>query len=181
MEILKESIQEVFKYIAEPELTPPVFFSIWQALRIIFLVITAFFVGVLIYVLPINGYLEMRFMENYSEFKKTRARFRVKLDKSWGEVVKQARNEKEAERKLAVIEADDMINSALSQIGYEGETLVDKLEGLNKEIIPNIEEITEAHKKRRDIAYDPNRGLSKEEAEKIISTYEETFKDLQIF
>ncbi len=180
METIIESAQEVFKYIANPELASPTFFIIWQVLRIVFLIISAFFIGLLIYLFKVNDYLDMRYLENYSEFRKTKPYLKVDLSKEWKDVVKHAKGEKEAERKMAVIEADDMVDSVLLKIGYSGETLLDKLAKLNKEIIPNIEEVKEAHRKRRDIAYDPNKSISREEAEEIVSVYEEVFKDLRI-
>ncbi len=180
MEVIIESLQEVLKYIANPELISPTFFTVWQVLRILFLTISAFFIGLLVYLLSVNGYLELRFFEDYSEYRKSKPHLKVELGKDWNDVIEHAKSEKEAERKMAIIEADDMIDSALSKIGYSGETLLDKLAGLNKEIIPNIEEVKDAHRKRRDIAYDPNKSISREEAEKIVSVYEEVFKDLRI-
>ncbi len=180
MGIIIDSTQEVFKYIANPELVSPTFFTVWQVLRIAFLVVTAFFVGLLVYLFSVNDYLDMRYLDDISEFRKTKPRLKVSLGKDWKDVVEHAKSGKEAERKMAVIEADDMIDSALSKIGYGGETLLDKLAVLNKEIIPNIEEVKDAHRKRRDIAYDPNKSISREEAEQIISVYEEVFKDLRI-
>ncbi len=180
METIIESAQEVFKYIANPELISPTFFTVWQVLRITFFVITAFFVGLLVYLFSVNGYLDMRYVEDLLEFRKTKPYLKVSLGKDWKDVVENAKSDKEAERKMAVIEADDMIDSVLSKIGYSGETLPDKLAGLNKEIIPNIEGVKDAHRKRRDIAYDPNKSISREEAEQIVSVYEEVFKDLRI-
>ncbi len=180
MEIIIESAQEVFKYIANPELVSPTFFTVWQVLRIAFLAISVFFIGLLVYLFSVNGYLDMRYVEDLSEFRKTKPHLKVNLGKEWEDVVEHAKSEKEAERKMAVIEADDMIDSALSKIGYSGETLLDKLAVLNKEIIPNIEEVKDAHRKRRDIVYDPNKSISREEAEQIVSVYEEVFKDLRI-
>ena len=181
MEILTDFIQEVLKYIANPELISPTFFSFWQVLRIIFLAITVFFIGLLAYLFRVNGYLDMRFIEDHMEFRKTKPHLKVKIDKDWDEIVKQSKSEKEAERKLAVIEADDTLDDVLSQVEYKGETLMEKLEGLNEDVIPHIEEIKDAHRKRRDINYDPNTSLSKKEAEEIVSLYGEVLKDMQIF
>jgi len=102
------------------------------------------------------------------------------MEENWSEIIKQAKSEKEADRKMAVIEADDIINDVLSQLGYGGDTLPEKLERLNEEIIPNLNEIKEAHKKRKEISYDPNKELSSQDAVNLVSVYEKVFKDLQI-
>jgi len=174
-------METIIEYIRNPELISPTFFVIWQGLRIIFLLISIFFIGMIIFLLFKSGYMDYRFKENYAELKKTKPALKVKVDKSWDEVIKQAKDEKEAERKMAIIEADDIVNDVLTQVGYEGESLSEKMEGLSEEIIPNIEEVKDAHKKKRDIVYDPNRSLSREEAVEIVSVYEKVFKDLQIF
>ncbi len=181
MEILGESFQEVLKYIANPELISPGFYAFWQITRIIFIAVSVFFVAMILYLISVSDYMDLRYRERYSELFKSRPYLAVKIDQDWKEVIKQARSDRESERKMAVIEADEMIDGVLSQMGYEGEGLLEKLEGLNREIIPNIEKLKEAHKTRRDVVYDPSKGLSKEEAARIISIYEEAFKDLQIF
>ncbi len=180
METLGEAFQEVYKYIVNPELISPGFYTFWQITRIIFVGVSVFFVGLLLYLVSVNDYLTVRFKEGYSELLKSKPYSTIKLEEDWSEVEKQAKSESESERKMAVIQADDMIDNVLAQMGYEDDGLLEKLEGLNKEIIHNIEELRKAHKERRDIVYDPNKSLSKEEAAKLISVYEETFKDLQI-
>ncbi len=174
-------METIIEHIRNPELISPTFFVIWQGLRIIFLLISVFFIGMLIFLLFKSGYMDYRFKEDYAELKKTKPAFKVKVDKNWDEVIKQAKDEREAERKMAIIEADDIVNDVLTQVGYEGGDLLEKLEGLSKEIIPNIEEVKDAHRKRRDIVYDPNRSLSREEAIELVSVYERVFKDLQVF
>ncbi len=178
---ITEHIEEFLIHIANPELISPDFFIVWQSLRVMFIVVTLFFVGILLYLLMKSDYLTYRFKEDFVERKKTKPFLNVKIKKDWGEIMSHANHENESERKLAVIEADDALNDALSQLGYEGEDLLEKLKGLTEEIVPNIKDLQEAHKERRDIVYDPNKGLSKEEAKELIAVYEETFRYFQIF
>ncbi len=172
---------EVFKYIASPELLPPSIYGFYSVLRIIFTIVTLFFIGVLIFVFFASDYKMYRYQEWHSEYKKRKPYWGIKLNQNWDDVLKQANDDNESERKLAIIEADDMINDALSQMGYSGEDLIAKLDGLNKEIIPKIEELKTAHRLKRDLVCDPNKSISKEEAQRVLKDYEETFKDLQIF
>ena len=175
-----ETLQVLLEYIVNPGLLPSPYYDIWWWGRAVFLFVTLLLVGGIIFLFSVNDYLKYRFKENYSEYMKGKPHQPVKIEKDWKEIAKQAKDENEAERKMAVIEADDVINEVLGKLGYEGEDLLEKLDGLNKEIIPNIEEVREAHRKRRDIVYDPNTALSKEEAVEIISVYEEIFEDLQV-
>ncbi len=181
VEQVKELVEAIFYYLMNPSLMPSPFFNVWWLLRFIFFLISAFFIGMLFFLLSVNDYLKYRFKETYTEFKKAKPYTDLKIRKDWKEVIGSAKSENEAERKIAVIEADEMIDDILFQMGYEGENLLEKLEGLSKEIIPNIEELRDAHRERRDIVYDPSKKLSQEEAVRVVSVYEETFKDLQIF
>lgn len=180
MEIIG-SFEQIFNYIVNPELLPAPIYSIYFNLRIIFTVVSLFFIGLLIFLLFVSDYKAYRYLEWHSEFKKSKPYFGVKLSQNWEDIVEQARDDNESERKLAIIEADDMIDSALSQMGYKGDNLMEKLDGLNEDIIPKINELRAAHRLKRDLVYDPNKSVSKEEAEEVIKDYEATFKDLQIF
>ncbi len=173
--------EQVFSYIANPETLPPSIYSVYFVLKIAFLAVTLFFIGMLVFLFFASDYKAYRYLEWRSEYKKFKPYFGVKLTQNWEEIIAQAKDDNESERKLAIIEADDMIDSALSQMGYEGDGLMAKLDGLNKDIIPKLEELREAHRIKRDLVYDPNKSISKEEAQRIIKDYEATFKDLQIF
>ncbi len=178
---MEEIIEKIYEYFLNPEAVSPTFAYIFSVLRIIFITVSVLMVGMIIFLVTKSPYLQFRFREKHTESWKRKPYQEIKIDKDWNEILRQAKDEDESERKLAVIEADDLINDVLSQLGYEGETLLEKLSGLTKEIIPNIEDVRSAHKERRDMVYDPNKNVSKEEATKLISTYEEVFKDLQIF
>ncbi len=177
---LIDAFVEVFTYLANPTTLPSPFYEIWWWVRAGFLVFTTFLVVLLAYVYSVSEYRFYRFYETSSEYRDFKPDWGIKIDKNWEEVKKKASHEKEAERKLAVIEADDIINSAFEQIGYTGSDLIEKLDGLNKDIVPLIEELKEAHRIKRDLVYDPNRSMSKEEAERIVSYYDATIKDMQI-
>jgi len=87
----------------------------------------------------------------------------------------------ESEYKLAVIEADNMVNETLKRMGYGGESLGERLEKLTAATLSNIEEIKEAHQVRNNIIHDPNYRLSLDDARKVLSIFEKAFKDLEAF
>ncbi len=173
-------IQEIINYLTNPELISPSFFSAWQVLRLIFIYISIILGALIIFLLSVNGYIDARYKANLEEFTKVKPYRNFKVNINWVEITKAVKEGKEADRRLAVIEADDAVNSALGQLGYQGNNLLEKLERINKDIIPNIEDLKRAHKIKRDVVYDPSRGLSHEEAREMIAIYEKTFQDLQL-
>jgi hypothetical protein len=180
MDFLRESIQEVIKYILDPTLISPGFAVFWQTTRIIFILVSALFLGLIIFLLSVNDYFEWRYAENYNELRNVKPRFKVNVTKRWQEVNSHLQSEDDSERRLAVIDADDILNEVLEKVGYEGDDTYDKLIRLNEEIIPNIEELKEAYKIKKEIMHDPNKDLSGEEAKDIVSRYEVVLKDLQV-
>lgn len=80
--------------------------------------------------------------------------------------------------KLAIIEADSMLDSLLDQMGYRGETLGDKLKSAGQDDFRYLSAAWEVHNTRNKIAHE---GLayeiSQHEAKRIIAIYESIFRD----
>jgi len=180
MEIITEAAKEVFEYLKDPTAISPAFAIFWETTRVIFLAISGFFLGLLIFLFFVSTYKQFRFSEDLFERYSTKPWYGKNIDKRWKDIVEQSKSDDEETRRLAIIEADDITNEVLSDIGYEGENLMEKVVLLNEDIIPNMEEIKGAHRRKRELVYNPNIGVSKEEAEKLISTYEYLLKDIEI-
>ena len=68
----------------------------------------------------------------------------------------------------------------LSRIGFEGETLGDRLQKVSPVIIPNLEDVFAAHKTRNDIVHDPDYRLTLQDAKTAIKAYEDAFSALDL-
>lgn len=172
-------MEEVINYLTNPHLFPQILFIVLQIVRFLFIVISIIFALALIFLLTRNRYVENRVVNDWKEFLKERPYQKVKMIKDWERIIKQVKEGDESDKKLAIIEADDIVNDMLEKMGYKDEKLEDKLSKVDKDIIPNVEDLKKAHKKRRDIVYDPGYTLSDEETDEVIAIYEKTFKDLQ--
>ncbi len=180
MEFLGESIKIVTSYLLDPTLISSGFAVFWQTTRIIFVLISLFLIGLTIFLLSVNDYFEWRFTENYTELHKTKPRFRIDIKNRWKEVLENTESSDDAERRLSVIDADDIFNEVLEKVGYVGDNTHDKLVRLNENIVPNIDEIKEAYEIKKEIMHNPNRSLEKDEAKDLVSRYEKVLKDLQV-
>ena len=150
-------------------------------LKIAFIVIGAFFLLSTILLLLKNSWLKRRFLENWTEFLVYRPFGVKKTFKQWAKVLKRLDTGKEADYKLAVIEADGLLNDILKKMGYEGETMAKILEQLDANILPNIEQIWKVHKIRNNVVHDPDYELNLEQARKILGIYEKSFRTLEMF
>jgi len=156
----------------------PIFIFI---IKTVFLTISGVFaIGIFLF-LKNTGWLEIKIIEDVTEIVTHKPYRAQKTFKQWGRVIKRLEKRKEAEYKMAIIEADSLLEDVLRKMNYEGETIKDLLEQIDSKIIPNIEEVWQAHKFRNNIVHDPSYELTYEQAKKIISIYEQTFRDLQMF
>ncbi len=78
--------------------------------------------------------------------------------------------------KLAIIEADSMLEELMSQMGFKGDTLGDKLKSATQETFKQLTTAWEVHTVRNRIAHEGlSFELSQYEAKRVIAQYEEIF------
>ena len=134
----------------------------------------------MIFLLKKSSWLSLRYLRDINEVTSYKAYGMHKITKDWLKIVSRLEQGTESEYKLAVIEADNMLNDAYRRMGYPGESLGDKLKILNKDTCANVEDVREAHKIRNNIVHDPDYRLSLNEAQKVVAVYEQTFRDLEM-
>ena len=97
----------------------------------------------------------------------------------WQVVLNHINSENPAEWKLAILEADNMLDEILEDQGYVGETVAEKLKVMTPSRIASYEDIWEAHKVRNQIAHGGaiDMELTKKTARDTIAKFENAFKD----
>src|SRR3989338_7210346 len=80
--------------------------------------------------------------------------------------------------KLAVIEADSMLFDLLTQMGFKGENMGDKLKEANQSNFRSLNLAWEVHNIRNKIAHEGSSfELSLHEAKRVIALYEQIFQE----
>jgi hypothetical protein len=83
--------------------------------------------------------------------------------------------------RAAIIEADVMLDDALTKEGYVGEGLGEKLKAVDATRYASVQDAWEAHKVRNQIAHEGSAfGLSESLAKRTIARYEAIFRELAI-
>jgi hypothetical protein len=94
----------------------------------------------------------------------------------WGKVLSYLFSQHASDWKLAIIEADSMLENLLNQMGFQGESLGDKLKSANQENFPQLTTAWEVHTVRNRIAHEGlSFELSQHEAKRVIALYEQIF------
>ncbi|MCR4325280.1 MAG: hypothetical protein NUV59_00525 [Patescibacteria group bacterium] len=96
----------------------------------------------------------------------------------WQRITEQMESDDEHRWRLAILEADIMLNELLDTLGYKGETMADKMKQVAPADLNTIDLAWEAHKARNRIAHEGTHAhLSKDEAQRIIGLYRRVFRE----
>lgn len=98
--------------------------------------------------------------------------------KRWERITAHVRSEKESEWRLAVLEADVLLDELVTNMGYRGDSLGERLKGVEKSDFTTLEKAWEAHAVRNKIAHEGAAfALTEREAKRVIGLYEEVFRE----
>jgi len=159
----------------------PKFEGVFLYIKIVFISLICLYAVLILILLLRSSWLKRRFLEDIVEISAYRPFGAKKTFKQWAKIINRLDIDKESEFKLAIIEADSLLDDILKKIGYSGETLGERLKQLNSTILPNIDQVLQAHKTRNNVIHDPDYHLTLEEAKKTMGIYEKAFRDLEVF
>lgn len=96
----------------------------------------------------------------------------------WSDVATHIQSDNPNDWRLAIIEADIMLEETLERAGYVGATIGDKLKTANAASFQTLQDAWEAHKTRNQIAHaGSDFVLTKRLAEETIMRYERVFRE----
>lgn len=105
-------------------------------------------------------------------------RYREVMRKKWDKLLERIKFGNERDLRLAIVEADNLIDEILIQHNHPGKDMGERLKSIHPNEIENINDLWEAHKIRNRIAHESDFHISAGEARKVIEIYHKTLKDL---
>jgi len=103
----------------------------------------------------------------------------TRLDK-WGEIKGHLKSDNPTEWKIAIIEADALMDEIIKKIGYKGESFSERLKNIEPSDFVNLQNVWESHKVRNRLVHEPDKiQLDKSLAEKTVIGYERALKELK--
>ena len=143
-------------------------------IKAIFILISLFFLVAIVYInvrLNITGEKVEHWM-NVVEFEMLSKR---KSGKAWQQIQRRLEAGGENNMKLAILEADRVLEQTLKLGHFSGASMNEILALMTKDDLYNIEEVRNIHALRNKIVSDQNFHLPKEQAEEAIDTYKNAF------
>lgn len=81
--------------------------------------------------------------------------------------------------KIAILEADNILDDVIERMGYKGANLGERMKNIEASDFPYLEEAWQAHKMRNTIAHKgTDYELTRSEAEQTINIYHRVFREL---
>lgn len=148
-------------------------------IKLLFILASLGLGGLTFYLLRHTDWLKHQWGSDLIEFKSFKAFETVGFLKKWERVKTRLKKGWEPEAKLAIIEADQLLDDLLKRMAYTGESLGERLKQLDSTVLPNINKVWEAHQIRNSLIHDPDYKLSLTRAQSALEVYEEAFKCLE--
>lgn len=148
--------------------------------KIVFIGFTLFFFIAVMYFYFKSTYIKHKFLQDTSEFLLWEAYGLREINKQWQQIMKKTKTGKERELRFALVEADDLFRKTLKNRGQGGKGFEETVRSINKKILPNAEEILQAHQMRDAMVHDPNYVIDVEQVKKFLDQYEKAIKSLSI-
>ncbi len=157
----------------------PTFSDSFLILKFVFVLFSLLLTGFIIFALIKTDWLHQLMIWDWMEFLTYKHHGLAVINKKWAKI-KEKSQASEAEARLAIIEADALLDGILKRMGFKAETLKEMLEVLTPDILENLEQVKKAHTIRLNIVRDPSYHLDLTSAHQVLDVYEKALKSLQV-
>lgn len=166
----------ITSYILSPEVQQELFL-----VKIVFIGFSVFFLAATVYYFLTTKWFNNLFLRDFFSFFFGQRFALNKMARHWNKVKKRLEADAESEWKLSIMEADDLLDDTLTNMGYAGETLAEKLDNVTVTILPSADDVCGAHQVRDSIVHDPDFPLSIEKAKEVLEVFQKAFDELEAF
>lgn len=100
------------------------------------------------------------------------------IHKKWNKLIERIKSGDERDLRLAIIEADVLVDEVLKEHGHPGSDMGERLKSIYPNEFSNINELWEAHKIRNRLVHEADFHLSIQEYKRIIEIYHRVLEEL---
>ena len=107
------------------------------------------------------------------------AKPRMDIAAAWAEAARGIESANPADWNLALIRADAVFDAVLKDVGIGGDTLGERLAGMDRTKLRSLDAVWEAHKLRNRIAHETGQVLAHDDARRAVAAFEKALRELQ--
>ncbi|MBU3896021.1 hypothetical protein KKG36_01800 [Patescibacteria group bacterium] len=149
--------------------------------KVVFIVAMVLFLAGIFYFMFFSSFIKHRFLIDWSGFWDNEPPGLKKIIRRWAKITKRYSTGTEYDLKLAVLEAENLLDEVLMNKGFTGLNFEERVKQVPQTQLPNAEGVLESHKLRDAIAHDPNYKPSRGEVKKALDAYEVGIKAIESF
>lgn len=154
------------------------YFAEWLVPYALF--ISIFLLVVIVYCLIRIHQIERDLLAEKTTVSRAASSSEKKINTRWERIITHLNSDSENDWRLAILEADVILEEMLTSMGYYGETIGEQLQSIERSDFQTLDDAWEAHKVRNRIAHEGSGfALTKREAKRIISLYEKVFNEFK--
>lgn len=166
-------IKDFIYFVSSPSIQDQLF-----GVKLVFIGFTVFFFCAVIYFYVNSSYLHYQFLQDTAEFLSWQPYGLIEVNRRWKKITRRLATGTESDYKLAIIEADEFLHQTMEERGYTGDTFEDLVNNAGPRLLPNFEDILDAHTVRNAIVYNADYSLDVEKAKRILLDYENAIKNI---
>ncbi len=141
-----------------------------------------FFVGIIISGLSFFNVVEIKKRRRFNYFNRDEVKQESSTEKRWNSIKAHFQSQNPAEWRMAIIDADSMLEDLITGMGYQGETFGEKLKSIDRNIAPWLNDVWQVHLLRNKLAHEGSSyHLSDREAYQTFKIYEHLFYSFGYF
>lgn len=172
-------VYQFFQSVYEFIISNDVFSQFYFWAKIIFSIAAIFFIAVIIYSIIMGHEVHHKEKEQLKKFIVREPSAKMENEK-WLRVMVHINSTNSSDWRVAILEADTILDEMIIKMGYAGDNLGDRLKKVEPRDFESLNDAWEAHKVRNNIAHEgSNFILSHEQANKVIGKYERVFREFK--
>jgi len=104
----------------------------------------------------------------------------LKVIQEWENIIKRLDSGDEANYKLAVIEADKLLDTVLKKLTIPGSTMGERLKAIPVSQLPSIDNVWQVHRLRNHLVHTTEFVLTENKAKQAMTIYKQAFTELKV-
>ncbi len=166
---------------SEPNLFERFFIWVLSIVTYIKIIIILFSILCLLYILYLNAKISPILENERKLLYPILAKEENITNQKWEKVLAHVESLNESDWRIAIIEADIILDELLDKLSLPGDSIGEKLKAVEKSDFRTLDDAWEAHKSRNRISHDGQEYiLNQREAKRVIGLYEKVFKEFEI-